>query len=389
MRSGRSPVRLRDRLPAWAAVPVLVTLVTACSPAGSGTTGASPHRQLVRAISSDLRAHPDIPGEAVSVRAPGLEVEAARGFADVATRTPLRVDTPFRVASVTKTFVAAAVLRLVEQGTVALDAPISRYLSGATLTELDRGGYEPGQITVRELLDHTSGLFDYASSTAYDDLNVEQPGRHWTREEQLAFAMDHGHRLGEPGRVYHYADTNYILVGEILERATGRPLAAAVRTLLGFGRLGLDHTYWETLEAPPAGETGRAHQYYDTTFDNITLDASSDLYGGGGLVSTVGDLTRFYRALFDGRVFGHDKTLDAMLTESKPGHRAGAALGIFATEIAGTRCWGHPGYWGTEAYYCPGPGLAFALETNQANEADLDTTSVEKTVVGLGRAAHR
>ena len=373
MRTGRLAV----------AAALIVLLGAACSAAGSGANTARPHRQLVDAIDADLVAHPEIPGEVVSVRAPGLDEQAARGFADVAAKTPLQVDTPFRVASVTKTFVAAAVLRLVEQHQVALDQPIARYVSPDTKALLTRGGYEPGTITVRELLNHTSGLFDYAASTAYDTLNTTDPGHHWTPREQLQFAMDHGHPLAAPGRRYHYADTNYVLLGEILERSTGHPLAAAVRDEVGFDRLGLDQTYWESFEPARPGQAPRAHQYYDRSFDNIKLDASADLYGGGGLISTVGDLTRFFRGLFDGKVFASSATLREMLTVTKPARHAGAGLGIFATKIAGERCWGHPGYWGTEAFACPKSSMAFALATNQANEDDLDTTAVERTIVAI------
>jgi D-alanyl-D-alanine carboxypeptidase len=312
-------------------------------------------------------------------------VAAAGGYASVAARNPLTVGTPFRIASVTKTFVATAVLRLVEDGKVALDAPIRDALPPATTALLARGGYDPGAITVRELLNHTSGLFDYAASDAYDRINVHDPGRRWTATEQLAFAMDHGHRLADPGRAYHYADTNYVLLGEIIERASGEPLAAAVRRLDSFDRLGLHDTFWEQLEAAPAGLPARAHQYYDRTFDNIHLDASSDLFGGGGLVSTVTDLTRFFRGLFDGQVFTHPSTLDAMTTITPAARSGHAGLGVFAATIAGEPCWGHPGYWGTEAYACPSTSMAFAIETNQANEADLDTTALERTVVGLAR----
>ena len=172
----------------------------------------------------------------------------------------------------------------------------------------------PDRITVRELLNHTSGLFDYAASAAYDTLNTRAPGRVWTPQEQVQFAMDHGHPLAAPGRRYHYADTNYVLLGEIIERTSGQSLAPAVRSLDGFDRLGLHATAWERLEPPPPGQPPRGDQYYDTTFDNIRLDASSDLFGGGGLVSTVGDLSRFFQALFAGQVFAHPSTLDAMTT---------------------------------------------------------------------------
>jgi D-alanyl-D-alanine carboxypeptidase len=378
------------RSPRLTLVATVVLAATACASSGGETTGpAAPHTRLVEAITADRRTHPEIPGEAVSVRAPGLHVAAARGYADVAARTPLRVDTPFRIASVTKTFVAVAALRLVEEKRLALDQPISAALSPATTTTLVAGGYAPDRITVRELLNHTSGLFDYAASAAYDTLNTRDPARVWTPQEQIRFAMDHGRPQARPGRRYHYADTNYVLLGEIIERASGRPLAAAVRSLDGFGRLGLHATAWERLEPPPPDRPPRAHQYYGTTFDNIRLDASSDLFGGGGLVSTVGDLSRFFRALFAGQVFSRASTLDAMTTIAPPARAAHAGLGIFAATIGGERCWGHPGYWGTEAYACPRESMAFALETNQANEADLDTARVERVITRIAGTHHR
>ena len=109
---------------------------------------------------------------------------------------------------------------------------------------------------------------------------------------------------------------------------------------LDFAALGLDHTWWEVLEPAPTGLPDRAHQYYGRTFDNVDLDASHDLYGGGGLVSTVGDVTRFFRALFDGRVFADPTTLDAMTTVSDAGRAEGGALGLFRTEVGGEECWG-------------------------------------------------
>ena len=96
-----------------------------------------------------------------------------------------------------------------------------------------------------------------------------------------------------------------------------------MRELLHLDRLGLDHTYWEILEPTPPGTPPRAHQYYATAFDNIVLDASHDLYGGGGLVSTVDDLARFYRGLFHGKVFDKAATLKTMTKVSGPGRDAG------------------------------------------------------------------
>lgn len=385
---GTGPTRAwRAALTAAVATALVAAAAAAAAGSAGATTGndATARRRLLAAIQADLRASPGVPGEAVAVRAPGLDVTSAAGLADVHGAVPLRPETPFRIASVTKTFVAVAILRLVEQHRLRLDDPIARLLSRRSLAILRRGGYRPARITVRELLQHTAGLFDYASTQAYDDVNTRDPGHRWTREEQLRFAVDHGHPVAAPGRKYHYSDTGYVLLGEILERVTGRSLPAAVRTLVGFHRLGLDHTYWEILEPTPPGTPPRAHQYYDG-FDNITLDASHDLYGGGGLVSTVGDLARFYRALFHGRIL-RPRTVRVMTRVSGPGRAAGAGMGIFRVDVDGERCYEHPGYWGTETIHCPRLDVTFARTTNQADDTDFDSGPLERVVAGLARRA--
>jgi D-alanyl-D-alanine carboxypeptidase len=362
----------------------LAVLATGIEATGASEDPAEARRRIVAAVEADVAANPSIPGEVVAVRGPGLDVTVASGLADVAGGTPLQADTPFRIASVTKTFVAAAVLRLVERQRVRLDAPISKYLSHRSLARLRADGYRPRRITVRHLLQHTAGLFDYAATDAYDDVNVRDPAHRWTRDEQLRFATSHGDPVGEPGEKYHYSDTGYVLLGEILERVTDRSLPKAVRDLIGFRRLGLDDTYWEVLEPTPPGAKPRAHQYYDD-FDNIVLDASHDLYGGGGIVSTVSDLTRFYRALFHGKVFHNRRTLRTMLHVPKAGRKSGAAMGIFRVDVDGERCFGHPGYWGTEAIHCPRLDLTFARTTNQANDSDFDSGPLEAVVADLAR----
>jgi D-alanyl-D-alanine carboxypeptidase len=368
----------RHRLVACAAVVVAVATI----PTAAGAV-ADPRARLEAALAADVAANPGIPGEAVAVRAPGLDLTAATGVADRSTGLPLTPETPFRIASVTKTFVAVSILRLVEEHRVRLDAPIARYLAPRTRALLRDGGYRPRRITVRQLLQHTSGLFDYATTRAYDDRNVTHPGHRWTRAEQLRFAMDHGEPVAEPGVRYHYSDTGYVLLGEILERVTHRSLPDSVRRLVDFRRLGLRDTYWEDLEATPAGARPRAHQYYDD-FDNAVLDASHDLYGGGGLVSTVSDLTRFYRALFHGGIL-RERTLRAMTRVSRPGRHDGAALGIFRFDVDGETCFGHPGYWGTETVHCPGLDLTYTRTTNQADDSDFVAGPLERVLAGLAR----
>jgi D-alanyl-D-alanine carboxypeptidase len=367
---------------------VVVALAVSAAPAGAAPPAdVSVVRSLRAAMRADLRHDPELPGEALAVDAPGLHVALAVGDADVDARTPLTPDTPFRIASVTKTFVAAAILRLVEEHRIALDDPIAADLSPETVALLTDGGYDPQRITVRQLLQHTSGLYDYASGDAYDEINTSDPTHVWTPREQLQFAMDHGKPVGAPGEKYHYSDTGYVLLGEILQRVTGDTLPGAVRDLLHFDRLGLSDTWWEKLEQPPPGQRPRAHQYYDD-FDNIALDASHDLYGGGGLVSTVADLATFERALFTGQVFDDPATLATMTAESGPGTHDGAGMGIFAFEVAAERCYSHPGYWGTDSGYCPGLDLAFARTINQADDAGFDYGRLDRAVIRAARRAH-
>src|SRR5204862_1252455 len=158
-----------------------------------------------------------------------------------------------------------------------------------------------------------------------------------------------------PGKAFHYADTGYVLLGEIVERATGRPLGSAFRRLLGFGKLGLTRTYLESLEARPQAAHPRAHQYYQR-IDATAFDPSFDLYGGGGLVSTVGDLARFYRALLHGQVFEKRATLRTMLGQPNSRRVGDLGMGLFSHRIggpSGADGWDPPGLRGPPGMHCP------------------------------------
>jgi len=365
------------------------TRTAASAPAGRTALAG----ELRRVLDQTAATSPRIPGLLLGVEAPrlGLSWSGAAALADRATGRRLAPGDAVRVASVTKTFTAATTLRLAERGRLALDAPIARYLPAAYTTLLARGGYRPDRITVRQLLQQTSGLFDYAETDAFDAAVRAAPGHRWTRLEQVRFALTHGRPYGPPGAAYHYSDTGYILLGAIIERVSGRPLAAAYRSLLRFDRLGLTHTYLETLEPAPPGEPPRAHQYY-AGLDLARVDASSDLYGGGGLVSTMADLARFDRALLRGRVFARPATLRAMLTipatntDDANGAGAGYGMGIFRITAGGAACWGHDSAWGTFAFHCPALDLTVAASSN-TGDVDLDERAFLTRIVRLVRAA--
>jgi D-alanyl-D-alanine carboxypeptidase len=365
---------------------LIVTLVAVCFSsiafsqtarplsAGSKPTDARSSGQLIaklqNLLADEVEAHGSLPGELLHVHAPrqGIDVSMAAGVFDRESKRPLDPHHVFRVASVTKTFVAASILRLYEDGKIKLDDPINHYLPQEYITILDAGGYATNVITVQQLLTHTSGLFDYAQAPEYYAAVEGNPRHRWTRMEQVQDAMEWGKPYAAPGKGYHYSDTGYILLGEMLEHLTSKPLGPALRSVLNFKKLKLDETYLETLEPVPAGIKPLAHPYFGQ-IDAADFDPSVDLYGGGGLVSSVEDLARFYRALVQGKIFHRASTLQMMLTvpptnENAPG--GPYAMGIQRRNIAGNVCWGHTGFWGTSAYHCPNIDVTIVRHYNQA-----------------------
>lgn len=350
----------------------LVLLGVTAFPASAAAQSAA--AELQRALAEEVAANPSLPGELLHVHAParGVDVSLAAGVFDRVSRRPLEGHHGFRVASVTKTFVAAAILRLHEQGRIGLDDCIARYLP-AEYTGILRGdGYAVDSITVRYLLTHTSGMHDYATDERYFAAVMGDPAHRWTRMEQVLAAMEWGQPRFAPGADYHYSDTGYVLLGEMLERLTGDALGQALRKVLEFERLGLDETYLESLEPAPAGAAELSHPYFGD-HDGLGIDASTDLYGGGGLVSSTEDLARFYRALLRGEVFQRPATLQTMLTVPPTNANApgGAyAMGIQHRDIGGEECWGHTGFWGTAVYHCAGPDVTIVRHVNQAHPDD-------------------
>ena len=296
-------------------------------------------------------------------------------MADPRAGTAMTSETPVRIASNTKTFVAASVLRLAEAGKLDIDDPISKHLPAEPVALLAGDGYRPDEMTIRHLLTHTSGLFDHTSGEEYARAITSDPMHRWTPLEQLRLAVRLGAPHGPPGELYTYCDTGYVLLGQIIEAVTGQNLAQAVRALVGFDRLGLDATWWEILEPAPAGIPKKAHHFLGE-LDCTDFDPSYDLYGGGGLVASMPDLARFFRALFAGKVFEHPATLQLMLTgvaglRAIPGASAKALppgvyrMGIWTEEIGGHQVWRHSGFWGTSAVYVPDLDAVITCTVNQ------------------------
>ena len=204
---------------------------------------------LQSALDSVYQAHPDARGIMVTVLAPdqNLSWTSAAGYADTS-GTPLEADQPVLIASNTKTYVAIAMLRLIEEGKFTLGTAISSLLSEKTDSVLRADGYQTDSIAVMHLLSHTSGIADYTGAPYMDSI-IKSPMRRWTRDEQIALSMRNEDLLDKAGRTFSYADINFLLSTEIMEQTTGEDdFVKVMHELLQLKEKGMEHTWFMSLE---------------------------------------------------------------------------------------------------------------------------------------------
>jgi D-alanyl-D-alanine carboxypeptidase len=268
--------------------------------------------------------------EVVAAGAPGALMlvdddkpwSGARGLANRARGTPMRATDRFRIGSITKTFVATVVLQLVAEGRLTLDAPVERWFPGLV----------PRGVTLRHLLGHTSGLFDYVNDPAAFTGKIADARR------LVALAASHP-PLGKPGERFGYASTNYLVLGLIVERVTGTSLETQLRRRL-FGPLRLSHTWLDT----PAASRLRVHGYIAPTRDGIIVGDREDTTGrpapfawaAGAIVSDARDVATFFGALLGGKVLPA-----SLVREMTP--QAGYGLGLVAYRTPCGAAFGHTG----------------------------------------------
>ncbi|MCE1201836.1 MAG: beta-lactamase family protein [Bacteroidia bacterium] len=343
-------------LPISAAFVVLYVISLSCN---------SNHKQteLQQLLYDELS--PDMPGIVAAIAGPDQKLfwAGAAGYADTITKEPLSPSNTFRIASVSKTFVAAAILRLWEQDKLRLDDPIALYISSLHSEILRNGGYNPDSITIRQLLNHTSGMADHTHSDRYTPEYMQE--RHvWTRTEQLEELVRLGKPLDKPGARFSYSDSGYVLLGEIIENLTGQPMGEAIDQLLMLKQLGIANTHMESPDGDFSGQ--RMHQYHNK-IDTYNFHPSLDYFGGGGHLSTAADLAMFYNMLFNNRFFEYTSTLDTMLQpfSGKSPDALDYRYGIWKTEIGGVEAYTHTGFWGTQVAWFPDYKMAIAVNYSQ------------------------
>nr|WP_269204737.1 serine hydrolase domain-containing protein [Motilibacter deserti] len=261
--------------------------------------------------------------------------QQATGLARLDPAQAWRRDEKLRIGSVTKTFTATLVLQLVDEGRLSLTDTVESWLPG-----LVPGG---DHITLRQLLQHTSGVFNYSEDPAFLTAFGSDPGRGFEPRELLAYAVAHP-PLFPPGQGWSYSNTNYVLLGLVLEQASGESLRSLLRDRI-LKPVGLTHTKLPADEAVPGKH---AAGYLPPTFTgapgllDVTATNPSWAWAAGALLSTTTDVRDFYRALLSGELLS-PASLALMKTTVPFGEGAGYGLGLLSLDTPCGTVWGHDG----------------------------------------------
>jgi D-alanyl-D-alanine carboxypeptidase len=327
--------------------------------------------ERLEAILDDARGRLGIPGLSATVIWPdGAWWTGTSGVADFEADRLVTADTAFGVASITKMFVAALILQLVEEGRLSLDDRVADLLPDAAVDE---------GVTVLMLLDHTSGVRDFFYHPLIDRALLSDRGRVWTPAQTLRYV---GKPYFRPGRGWHYSNTNYLLLGLLAERVTGRSLADELRERF-FDPLGLRTAHFQVVEAP-RGPIARGYRFTTAEPDEDPVGVSDGTPvmpfisvvtaagGAGGVAASSGDLARWAVALFGGEVL-EPATLALMLADvdrtARYRPRVPYGLGVQRVVIDGWVTYGHSGrLLGARGAvrYLTGQRIAIAVLTNQS-----------------------
>jgi D-alanyl-D-alanine carboxypeptidase len=316
------------------------------TPTPTPTATTTPATDMATALGTRFQAAVDaqraarnVPGLAATVILPdGSRWSGAAGIAADDPRRAATPDTPFVVGSISKTFVTAVVMQLVEEGVLDLDGPLSDWLPDYPRAK---------KITLRMLLTHSSGVANYFEHSRYNKLVYRDPDHVWTADEILStFAAP---PYFAPGDGYHYSNTGFVLLGRVIEEATGQDLGRVYRQRL-FRPLGLEDTYFQG-DGPPPDDSAEGfrtgpdglYQYSDGSGYRPTASLATVAWAAGGIVSSANDIATWTHALYGGEVVA-----DALLAQMErwtPSAvpRGDYGLGTRTIVLGDQRGFGHTG----------------------------------------------
>jgi D-alanyl-D-alanine carboxypeptidase len=370
-RESRGPRLQRTaRVAAFSLAASLALLHTAeaQNPAGAG----APLRARLQAALDSLQPVSRSPGlSAGFVLGDGTSFGLTSGLADTALGTPLKPSDRLLQGSVGKTYVAAVALQLVHEGKIRLDEKVATYLGREPWYARLSNGQD---ITVRQIMSHTSGVVRYEFKPEFTRDLTASPDKVWKPEELIAYLLDTPAPFAA-GQGWEYSDSNYILLGMIIEKVTGNRYYAEMQRRL-LVPLGLGNTVPSDSRTVPGlaqGYAGRNNPFggADAMISNGRFAINPQFeWTGGGIASTSEDLARWAKAVYEGRAF--DQSLMAAALDGVPsrlGRDVKYGLGVIIRPTPLGTTYGHSGFFPgylTEVMYFPDLKAAIAVQTNSS-----------------------
>ncbi|MGC4984742.1 serine hydrolase domain-containing protein [Streptomyces sp. DT193] len=305
-----------------AAVALTATVFTGPARASGDTAaGAADHQNTQAAIDAAVTA--GVPGVTAEARDAAGVWKTTAGVGNRETGAPRGKNDRFRTGSITNTFVATVLLQMEAERKIGLDDPVERYLPGV----VTGNGNDGSKITVRQLLNHTSGLFDYLADVSYyqtytmGDSFLQHRYDTLTAQQRLQVAFSHA-PLFQPGARHAFSHTNDVLAALIVQKAGGRPYEDEVRRRI-IEPLGLKSTSHPGTSSALPGPSSRGYSklFYDTQperIDDVTELNGSQNWGDGDIISSAHDLNLFYRALLGGKLLPAQQLKELKTTVVNP-----------------------------------------------------------------------
>ncbi len=352
------------------ALTVAVPLLGCSSPSAGPAPSRCAAAAVLQPLADSARDAGKFPGLTLGVAmTDGGACAVASGFADTSARIPLTPASRMLQGSVGKTYVAAVAMQLVQEGKLELDAKIAKYLGNRPwFNRLPNAA----DITVRELMNHTSGLVRYEFDPRATAIFRSQPMKVWTPEERLAFLFDTRADFAA-GQGWDYSDTNYIVLGMIIEQLTGHSYYAELERRI-LKPLKFANTIPSDRPELPGVANGYAGPHnelggYDASIVNRKMAVNPQLeWTGGGVASTADDLARWGFLLYTGKAFDPQllpQVLDGVPAKLGPNTRYG--LGVILRDTPLGPAYGHSGFfpgYATEMLYLPNLKIALAVQVN-------------------------
>lgn len=326
-----------------------------------------------------------VPGLLMSIDTPqdGLWLGAG-GYSCLATKTPILSNDLTRVGSTVKSFTAVTILQLQEQGRLSLDDKISKYLPQSMLKDIANAD----QATIRQLLQHSSGIFNYIQDLRFQTASMNDLIKEWSADELLKYARN-ANPYFAPGTDCRYSNTGYILLGKIIESICQRPFYEEFKDRI-FLPLAMNETSFASKDPVPAKLVRGYVDFFSTMkLINSTYYSGWDYHtADGGLISNPYNLTIFVKGLFDGTLLS-DASLSEMLSWQTPSeqdpmyYKMHYGLGIFRYDTDKGPVYGHSGdaigYYAIMLYH-PESGSIISWATN-GNYGKLDELISSKATI--------